>query len=73
VILVSVGDLSCCGYARSAALYATVDNSNVLITSSNGVPLMIPTKSMGKCIVHRILNDFNAGGNRVELVSPVLQ
>jgi hypothetical protein len=33
--------------AGYTALYATVDNSNVLITSSNGVPLMIPTKAGG--------------------------
>jgi hypothetical protein len=37
VIIDSVGDGMCCGYGdRSIALYAVVDNSDVLITSSNG-------------------------------------
>jgi hypothetical protein len=39
-----------------AALYATVDDPDVLITSSNGVPVMSPTKSR---IVDRIPNDFS--------------
>jgi hypothetical protein len=33
-------------------------NGGVLITSSNGVPVMSPTKSMGECIVRRLLDDF---------------
>jgi uncharacterized protein (DUF779 family) len=55
VILDSVDDGMSCGYGDgSAALYTTVDDSDVLITSSNGVPVMISTKSYAKCIVHRI-------------------
>jgi hypothetical protein len=54
VILGSVGDAMCCGYGDgSAALNATVNDSGVLITSSNGVPVMSSTKSMRNvsCIV----------------------
>jgi hypothetical protein len=43
----SVGDGMCCGYGdRSAAFSATLDDSNVLCTSGNSVPVMSATKSM---------------------------
>jgi hypothetical protein len=47
VILDSGGDGMCCGYRDGLdALYATVDDSDELITTSNGVPVMSPTKSI---------------------------
>jgi hypothetical protein len=39
-----------------AALYATEDDPDVLITSSNGAPVVSPTKSR---IAQRIPNDFS--------------
>ena len=58
VVLDSVGDGMCCGYGDgSATLYQlTVDDSNVLITSSNGRLVMSSTKSIpnSSCIVSRM-------------------
>jgi hypothetical protein len=56
VILESIGDVMCCGYGDgSAALYATADDSDLLITSCNSVPVMNDPKSM----LHRIPNDLS--------------
>jgi hypothetical protein len=57
MILDSVGDGMYWGYEDgSAALYATVDESNVLITASNGVLVISSTKSMRNvsCTVSRM-------------------
>ncbi len=57
VILDSVDDGMCYGYGDgSAALYATVDDSDLFITSSNVVPVMNSTKSMRhvSCIVSQM-------------------
>jgi hypothetical protein len=40
------------------AVYAAVNDSHVLIMSSNSVPAMNFDKEHAKCIVHRIPNDF---------------
>jgi non-ribosomal peptide synthetase component E (peptide arylation enzyme) len=46
------------GYKNGfAVLYASVDDSNELIMSSNGTIVMSPTDK--KRIVHRIPNDFS--------------
>jgi hypothetical protein len=44
----------------SAALYAAADDSDVPITSSKGVPVMSPTKSIRKCVVHLLVFLFGA-------------
>jgi hypothetical protein len=60
MILDSVGDGMYRSYEDgSAALYATVDESNVLITAINGVLVINFDKEHAKCIVHRIPNDFS--------------
>ena len=47
IILDSVGNGMYWGYGDgSATLYSTVDDSDLLITASNGVPVMNSTKSM---------------------------
>jgi hypothetical protein len=59
MILDSVGDGMYRGYEDgSAALYATVDESNVLITAINGVLVITSTKSMRNvsCIVSRMIS-----------------
>jgi hypothetical protein len=53
----SIGDGTCCGFeGGSAALYATMDDSNVIIYVSlgNSAPVMSATKSMRNMLVSRI-------------------
>jgi serine/threonine protein phosphatase PrpC len=59
VMLDSVGDSMCCSYGDgSAARYATVDDSNVLIYIRQHCASYERDKEHGKSIVHRIPNDY---------------
>ena len=60
MILDSVGDGMYRGYEDgSSALYATVDESNVLIYGKQWCASHKFDKEHAKCIVHRIPNDFS--------------
>ena len=60
MILDSVGDGMYRGYEDgSAALYATVDESNVLIYGKQWCASHKFDKEHAKCIVHRIPTDFS--------------